>query len=203
MGLDYPLISRGETILNVLLKILLCYIWIFSFHNEFSEVYQSCFILFCLSVLTSVSIFTVVWSKLDILLWNPVDLLLQKSSCQEKTARTAPSTAFPATGVSTPTHPHTHPWQPPSARAWLPRPRLSLCQVCQRRTPLQTELSRESRTPLRSGPSPGACMKVGVSTLFLVAVGWGLHGAAGSMETLAVFKWYCTFWIMVWDKKLV
>lgn len=126
-----------------------------------------------------------------------------KSNCQEKTARTAPSTAFPATGVSTPTHPHTHPWQPPSARAWLPRPRLSLCQVCRRRTPLQTELSRESRTPLRSGPSPGACMKVGVSTLFLVAVGWGLHGAAGSMETLAVFKWYCTFWIMVWDKKLV
>lgn len=124
----------------------------------------------------------------------------KKSSCQEKTARTAPSTAFPATGVSTRTRPHTHRWPPLSARAWLPRPHLSLCQVCHHRTPLQTELSRENRTPLRSGPSPGACMKVGVSILFLVAVGWGLHGAAGSMETLAVFKRYCTCWIVVWDK---
>lgn len=95
----------------------------------------------------------------------------KKSSCQEKTARTAPSTAFPATGASTRTHPRTHRWPPLSARARLPRPRLSLCQVCHRRTPLQTELSRENRTPLRSGPSPGACMKVGVSILFLVAVG--------------------------------
>lgn len=95
----------------------------------------------------------------------------KKSSCQEKTARTAPSTAFPATGASTRTRPRTHRWPPPSARARPPRPRLSLCQVCRRRTPPRTGPSRENRTPLRSGPSPGACMKVGVSMLFLVAVG--------------------------------
>lgn len=109
-----------------------------------------------------------------VLLRNRIDLIaidLHYSSCQEKTARTAPSTAFPATGVSTQTRPHTPHWLPLSARARLPRPHRSLCQVCHPRTPLQTELSRGNRTPLRSGPSPGACMKVGVSILFLVAVG--------------------------------
>lgn len=146
---------------------------IFSFPSLHPDSSEICFLfLFRLSVRTSVSAFTVFCRRSSTFYYEILSMCFsKKSSCQEKTARTAPSTAFPATGASTRTHPRTHRWPPLSARARLPRPRLSLCQVCHRRTPLQTELSRENRTPLRSGPSPGACMKVGVSILFLVAVG--------------------------------
>lgn len=195
---DWRLIAEGEAILN--LKFLL---FSLSLHPESSEISPKA-VFFFFSFMSVSSYLSLHFHSFVVdvrhFIVKSYWSASPKSSCQEKTARTAPSTAFPATGVSTQTRPHTHRWQPLSTRARLPRPHLSLCQVCHRRTPLQTELSRENRTPLRSGPSPGACMKVGVSIFFLVAVGWGLHGAAGSMETLAVFKRYCTCWIVVWDK---
>lgn len=100
-----------------------------------------------------------------------VTMWLSNSSCPEKTARTAPSIAFPATGVSTQIRHRTRPWHLLSLRALLPHPHLSHFQASRPRTLQQTEPSRGNQTRLRSGPSPGACMKVGVSILFLVAVG--------------------------------
>lgn len=102
--------------------------------------------------------------------YTDTDLLLQKSSCPGRTVRTAPSIAFLATGAPTQTHPCTRPWDPLSTRALLPRPPLNPCQACPR-TLWQTGLFRENRTPLRSGPSPGACMKVGVS-IYIFGGSW-------------------------------
>lgn len=104
-------------------------------------------------------------------------MCFSNSSCHEKTARTAPSTAFPATGASTQTRPCTRPWHPPSARASLHHHPLSLCLACHPKTHQQTEPSRENQTPLKSGPSPGACMKVGVS--IYIFGGSGMRGCMG------------------------
>lgn len=133
--------------------------------------------LFSISVLSSASVFTGVLSKLTFK-YEIILICFSNSSCQEKTARTAPSIAFPATEASTLIRLCTRPWHPLTARAPPPHLRLSLCQAYRPRTPQQTEPSRESRTPLRSGPSPGACMKVGVS-IYIFGGGW-MRAAWGS-----------------------
>lgn len=121
-------------------------------------------------------------------------ICFSNSSCQGRTVRTAPSIAFPATGAPTQTRLCTRPWHPLSARAALPRPPRSPCQGSRPRTRQLTGPSRENQTPLRSGLSPGACMKVGVS-IYIFGGGW-MRAACGvgSVETLGVCKWYCRFW---------
>lgn len=146
------------------------------------------FVLFCSSSVSSV-FFS---HPLPQLTFNSHLILIYffNSSCQERTARTAPSKVFPATGAPTLTLPCTHPWHPLSVRAALHRPPRNPYRASHPRTPQPTGPSRENRTPLRSGPSPGACMKVGVSILFFgggwMRAAWG----AGQVETFGVLK--CT-----------
>ncbi|MEQ2157715.1 Membrane-associated guanylate kinase, WW and PDZ domain-containing protein 1 [Goodea atripinnis] len=93
------------------------------------------------------------------------------SNCQGRTVRTVPSIVFPATGALTRNHPRTRLWHPLSARAALPRPPRSPCLACLPRTLKETGPSTENLTPLRSGPSPGACMKVGIYIGHIVKYG--------------------------------
>lgn len=138
--------------------LLLSVIFEFSFHAPVQKIWNSQMILICFS----------------------------NSSCQERTARTAPSIVFPATGARTQTRLCTLPWHPLSVRATRPHLPRSLCRDSQSRTPQETGPSRENRTPLRFGPSPGACMKVGVS-IFISGGGW-MRAAwgIGSVQTLGV-----------------
>lgn len=98
-------------------------------------------------------------------------IYFSNSNCQGRTVRTVPSTAFPATGALTPSRPVTRPWQPLSAKPALPLPPHSPYLASHPRTLKETEPSRENRTPLRFGPSRGACMKVGVS-ICIFGGGW-------------------------------
>lgn len=95
------------------------------------------------------------------------------SRCRGRTVRTAPSSAFPASAAPTPTRPRTRPRRPGSARTPLLRCRRSPCRGFRPWTRRSTGPPRGNRIPLRFGPSPGACTKVGVSRNFLVAVGGG------------------------------
>lgn len=85
-------------------------------------------------------------------------LLSYSSHWRGKTARIAPSTASPATGACT---------LRPRATAY----RCSLSTYLQ--TPLlqirPTALGRKSQILLKSGPSPGACMKTDVSNAWVPA----------------------------------
>lgn len=72
---------------------------------------------------------------------------------KEKTARIAPSTALPATEACTQPLPATAHRCYPSSHP--PRPRLQI---------RPTALGRKNQILLKSGPSPGACMKTDVSS---------------------------------------
>lgn len=72
---------------------------------------------------------------------------------KERTARAAPSTAFPATEACTRRPPATAHRCSPSTR--LQRPPLQI---------RPTALGRKNQILLKSGPSPGACMKADVSS---------------------------------------
>lgn len=98
-------------------------------------------------------------------------IYFSNSNCQGRTARTVRSTAFPATGALTPSRPVTRPWHPRSVKPALPLPPHNPYLASHPRTLKETGPSRENRTPLRSGPSLGACMKVGVS-ICIFGGGW-------------------------------
>lgn len=79
------------------------------------------------------------------------------SRWREKTARVA-TAVFPQTRLSTP-----HRLHPQRRRPRLPPP--SRCPACHLRSRQQTARSPRNRTRSKFGPSPGACMKVGVSNM--------------------------------------
>lgn len=161
--------------------------------------FLKCFFLFIFFIYLSVSselIFHIL-SK-PFLKRQMILIYFSNSNYQERTVRTVPSIAFPATGALTRSRPVTHPWDPRSVRPALPQPPHSPYLASQPRTLKETGTSRENRTPLRFGPNPGACMKVGVSIYFLVAVGWRLHGVLGGdpwfLFVLLTFAQRGKFW---------
>lgn len=130
-----------------------------------------------------------------------IRLRLSRSSCRGRTARAAPSTASPATAASTQTRRCTRPWPPRSARAPPHRPPPTRCPACRPRTRWATGPSRGNRTPLRSGLSPGACMKVGVSMLF----SWWQFGRRAAWGRRLTGDTRCVFavlherkWVLFW-----
>lgn len=99
---------------------------------------------------------------------------------REKTARVA-TAAFPRTRLSTPRRLH-----PRRRRPHLRPP--SRCPACPLRSRRQTARSPRNQTRSKFGPSPGACMKVGVSNMgFWWRVLGGLLGKCG------VNKWAITW----------
>lgn len=125
-----------------------------SFHLSFS------YILFCLSpyiLICSPSLSFLTTLSLSL---SPV----RSSSWKGRTVRTALSTASPASAACVWTRPYTRP-SPCPPRAPRPRPPSSHCPACL--LPRSPEMAppRRSQTPSKYGPSPGACMKVGVSIM--------------------------------------
>lgn len=99
---------------------------------------------------------------------------------REKTARTAHSTASPATAACT---------RPPPATAHRCSPSSHL-----QRPPLQsrpTALGRKSQILLKSGPSPGACMKADVSRPRLLSSGSPTSRASACSRGLLAIGFPC------------
>lgn len=129
-----------------------------SFHLSFS------YILF--SPLLSFTLYPYLF-PLALLLNDSLSLSLSpvcSSSWKGRTVRTALSTASPASAARVWTHPYTRP-SPCPPRAPRPRPPSSHCPACL--LPRSPEMAppRRSQTPSKYGPSPEACMKVGVSIM--------------------------------------
>lgn len=96
----------------------------------------------------------------------PSHLLTFSNHWKGKTARIVLSTVFPATGACT-QHPQAtaHRCSPSSH---LQRPKLQI---------KLTALARKNQILLKSGPSPGACMKTDVSSILASVLPWPLHRA--------------------------
>lgn len=129
-----------------------------SFHLSFSYI--------LLSPLLSFTLYPYLF-PLALLLNDSLSLSLSpvcSSSWKGRTVRTALSTASPASAARVWTRPYTRP-SPCPPRAPRPRPPSSHCPACL--LPRSPEMAppRRSQTPSKYGPSPEACMKVGVSIM--------------------------------------
>lgn len=114
---------------------------------------------------------------------HSTNTLMHSSSWRERTARAALSTVCRATAVPPRTPHHFTPHRPCPTRRRPHPPQSSRCLASLSRTFRQTAPLPRNQTPSKSGPNPGACMKVGVSNMgfwWRVLGELGLWGAAGS-----------------------